>query len=72
MALEIAYWQMEGKSDIELRRVRIKKISEATEEGIIVSRPMHTDVITLERSDNQSPNFRILWQHPDYVHIDER
>lgn len=72
MALEISYWKMEGKSDVEIRRVRIKKVSEATEEGVIVSRPVDTDVITLERSDNQSPYFKVLWQRPNYVHIDER
>lgn len=72
MALEVSYWKVEGKSDVELRRVRVKKLNEATDEGIVVSRPHETDVITLERSDNQSPYYRILWQRPDYIPIEAR
>lgn len=72
MALEVAYWKMEDKSDIEIKRIRIARKAEIEYNRLIESRPADTDVVTLERSDNQSPNFHILWSHPNYRHLDER
>lgn len=70
MAHQVSYWQVNGKSDEEIKHIRIKSLAEV--DKLIESRPAFTDVITLERTDHQSNNYRILWQAPGYIDLNDR
>lgn len=82
MAYQITFWKCEGKSDIELRTQRIKAVIEA---GAIVDSftfnrsrfpneriNRECKIITLDRTDNQSPVTKELWIAPDYIDLNER
>lgn len=77
MALEIRYWESIGKGDEMLKQVRIKSVKEleypsVRESYLVADRLAACSIITLERTDNQSPNYKVLWQADNYVELNDR
>lgn len=87
MAYKVTFWKVEGKSDIELANIRLKAIIEAMNmvDSFLYSRNRlaqkrdlnlfdykECKVITLDRTDGQSPISKILWQDKDYKDLNER
>ena len=73
--LEVRFWRAVGKSDEMERSIRIKRKIDAN--TIVESHKMfnansNIDVITLERTDNQSPYYRVLWAKPNYIPVENR
>jgi len=76
VAYQVSYWKMEGASDIELKHVRIKRVKEAYDLAfrarVYGEKPSGTQVITLERTDKQSPNVKELWTASNYLALESR
>lgn len=74
MAYELNYWVMEGASDICILTVRIARLENIEQDKLLEPerRPFHTDVITLDRTDKQSPHYKELWTSVRYKSLDKR
>ncbi len=70
MAQRITFWKMEGKSDIELKAIRLK--SKADIPKAMLQMPDETDIATLDRTDRQSIIMHHIWQRKSYIPLDER
>lgn len=63
---------MEGSNDVCLKSVRLSRLADIYDHNLIDSRPSDTDMISRDRTDNQSPYFDILWQSHRYMSLDSR
>lgn len=70
MAQQITFWKMEGKSDVEIRTVRLK--SKADIAPIMTTIPIGTDVVTLDRTDKQSNICHEIWHSARYIDLNSR
>lgn len=68
MAYRITYWADDnGKGQYALRVTRIKSTNEAFSLSLPHQHPNGTVLVTMDRTDHQSPIEKILWQKPGYV-----
>lgn len=70
MAQQITFWKMEGKSDVELKTIRIKTKRDIPE--VMLKMPSDCDVATLDRSDKQSMITHEIWKSPKYIDLNSR
>lgn len=70
MAQQITFWQMEGKSDVEIKTVRLK--SKADIAQVMASMPVNCDIATLNRTDKQSNITHEIWTSKKYISLDDR
>jgi hypothetical protein len=70
MAQQVTFWRMEGKSDIEIRTVRLK--TKADIAAIMADMPDGTDIVTIDRTDKQSNIMHEVWHSDRYVDLNER
>jgi len=70
MAQQITFWKMEGKSDIEIKTVRLK--SKADIAPVMATLPVGTDIVTLDRTDKQSNITHEIWTSSRYIDLNAR
>jgi hypothetical protein len=70
MAQQITFWKMEGKSDIEIKTIRLK--SKADIAQVMTTIPSGAQVATLDRTDRQSLITHEIWKSKDYVSLEDR
>jgi hypothetical protein len=70
MAYLMDFWKMEGKSDVALKTIRLKRLANISE--FIQTIPTECDLVTISRSDGQSPMCEEIWKSPRYVDLNER
>ena len=70
MAQQVTFWKMEGKSDIEIKTVRLK--TKADLPYVMQTLPEGTDVVTLDRTDNQSNICHEIWKSKRYILLEDR
>ena len=56
------YWTEENEAYYELKVVRLNKISEAEQLALEANRPTETDLVTVDRTDHQSPIEKVIWK----------
>lgn len=61
---------MEGKSDIELKTIRLKTKADIPE--IMILMPNNCDIATLDRTDKQSHITHEIWKSKKYVDLNDR
>jgi hypothetical protein len=87
MAYQITFWKSQDKSDIELLTIRLKARIEADNivDSFLYSRARNEkfrdmrvfdysqcSIITLDRTDRQSPITKELWKDSNYRDLNER
>jgi len=70
MAQIITFWAMQDDYDVEIRNVKIKNKGEIA--SVMATLPEGTDVVTLGRTDRQSPIIHEIWKSERYVDLNER
>lgn len=63
---------MNGDSDECIKTVRIAKLEDIQKNNLIENRPLFTEVITLDRTDNQSVYYKELWKSNKYIDLNDR
>ncbi len=70
MAQQITFWKMEGKSDVELKTIRLKTKADIV--TAMLQMPEGCDIATLDRTDNQSNIVHDIWLSRSYIDLDKR
>lgn len=70
MAQQVTFWKMEGKSDVEIKTIRLNRIYELAE--VMANLPDDCDIVTVDRSDKQSNIIHEVWQSNRYIDLNER
>jgi hypothetical protein len=67
MAYVLTYWKAENNGQSALKEYRLKSVQEIPSLILEHQRPRETVLITLTRSDNQSPIAKTVWKKTGYI-----
>jgi len=68
MAYKLEYWADDNSiGQIQLKSVRLHSIEEAYPLSLEHNRPKDCVMVTVRRTDKQSPNEKLIWIKPGYV-----